>query len=92
MFGCFALGTQPFGGLSLTQTPFLGEVVLLSPSVSKGGGGQQRTYLFVPQNVVFNIGFRGTVHESHFEIPQNLGKVSAKKVDFLIKAKKDGNN
>jgi len=62
-----------------------------------GGGGkgeQRRTYLFMPKTVIFNVGFRGRIYESHFNIPNVAGKILAKRMPLLVKAKgtKDGLN
>jgi hypothetical protein len=65
------------------------EIPIQAPTVVGGGGG--RTYLFIPRTIRFNVGFRGTVHESHFSVPE-VGKVLAKHIPMLVKAKvkKDG--
>jgi len=57
-----------------------------TPGRAAAGGGQ-RTYLFIPQTIRFNVMFKGTVYESHFSIPKTVGRVLAKRVPLLVKAK-----
>lgn len=60
------------------------EIPIQAQTVVGGGGG--RTYLFMPRTIRFSVGFRGTVYESHFSVPE-VGKVLAKHIPMLVKAR-----
>lgn len=83
----FAFGLGSFGQIEIVVVP---SVYALPPGPAGGGGGtERRTYLFLPHEVRFRIQFGGPVHEAHFEIPQTIGKIFAKKVPMLVKANID---